>query len=176
MTDQLPGMEAVEKSATISDDGVYRYDLTRRWGTGLTALWIMLNPSTADAEADDQTIRTVSAISEHHGYGRLAVVNLYALRSRDPDELLHHPDPIGRGNREMIERWLADPDVGVVVAGWGAWRTKHKRSTFLPPRLNVEQMARDAGHDLFCINRLREGEPRHPLYAPFTSPLIVWSV
>jgi hypothetical protein len=37
-------------SATISECGRYRYDLIRRWREGDLMLWIMLNPSTADAQ------------------------------------------------------------------------------------------------------------------------------
>lgn len=172
---QLPGFAPTDiRDATISDDGVYRYDLTRRWATGPTALWIMLNPSTADAQDDDQTIRTIRGISTHNGCGALAVVNLYALRSRDPDALLRHPDPTGPRNAETIKRWLADRQVAFVVAGWGQWRTKHRNNPELPFRLNVEQFAKDELRTLLCIQRLKDGEPRHPLYAKHDSTLIPW--
>jgi hypothetical protein len=48
------------RTAVISEDGVYRYVLYREWDVQLpTILFIMLNPSTADGDSDDPTIRRV---------------------------------------------------------------------------------------------------------------------
>jgi hypothetical protein len=47
----------MEKSATLSPDGVYRYTLERVWAPSLPrVVWVMLNPSTADAEQDSPGI------------------------------------------------------------------------------------------------------------------------
>ena len=62
------GIEYIQNDAII--DGMYRYALTRRWKTpGLGIMWIMLNPSTADANEDDNTIPKVVKISKNHGFG-----------------------------------------------------------------------------------------------------------
>lgn len=48
----------MEKSAILSADRKYRYVLNRIWDeTKSTVVFIGLNPSTADEETDDQTIR-----------------------------------------------------------------------------------------------------------------------
>lgn len=85
--------------ADISACGAYRYRLDRLGallGRGAVN-FVMLNPSTADAEQDDPTIRRCLGYAFRWGFARLIVTNLYALRSTDPRALWEHPDPIGPG-------------------------------------------------------------------------------
>src|SRR5438552_14460864 len=71
--------------AEISPCGTWRYGLGRGWDPALPVLgWIMLNPSTADAKINDQTIRRVMTISRAAGYGAAWVANLFALPSPSP--------------------------------------------------------------------------------------------
>ena len=70
--------------AVISQDQLYRYFLWRRWGTGRVITWLMLNPSTADANTNDATIRKCIGFAKRWGYDGIHVLNLFALRSRDP--------------------------------------------------------------------------------------------
>jgi hypothetical protein len=91
-------------TAVLSDCGTYRYRLGRRWAEGPVDVWIMLNPSTADATVDDRTIRRCMEFSRRWGAGALVVGNLFALRATDPAELVRHPDPIGPDNDEHLTR------------------------------------------------------------------------
>src|SRR5437870_2889354 len=96
-----PGQRAesvAERDAKISDCGRYRYTLTRRVGVGGPLVWVMLNPSTADAEVDDPTIRRVMKFTEASDCGLAIVVNLFALRSPSPKALRGHADPVGPDN------------------------------------------------------------------------------
>lgn len=78
----------MERAAEFSGCGRYRYSLRRRWADGgPPACWIMLNPSTADAEKDAPTIRRCIGFSKAWGHNALVVVNLFALRSTDPTAL-----------------------------------------------------------------------------------------
>ena len=149
----------MSSSAVISECGRYRYELGRRWGEGLTAVFVMFNPSTADAEQDDPTIRRCIGFAESWGCGALRVVNLFALRATDPRELRDAMDPIGNENDGYIRRACARRDVCVVVAAWGAslqrWPVAKRR------RFAVERML---PADAVCLARTGDGIPRHPLF------------
>src|SRR5689334_16488446 len=77
----------VRKAASISECGRYRYSLHRWWGAGERLYFVMLNPSTADAEVDDPTIRRCMGFARTLGFDGIGVVNLYAFRATKPADL-----------------------------------------------------------------------------------------
>lgn len=159
----------MKRSAAISDDGLYRYRLERQWSTvpGVTT-FVMLNPSTADAEVDDPTIRRCMGFAKRWGHGRLVVVNLFAFRSSDPVELLEADDPIGPENRGHLSR--AARETGLIIAAWGAPKSKLYALQYMqvlearkalagPPTVTQAE-----GRSIFCLGVTKRGHPRHPLY------------
>jgi hypothetical protein len=155
-----------EMTSAAFIEGDYRYMLSRRWGNGATMKFIMLNPSTADASEDDPTIRRCIGFARREGLDGIHVVNLFALRSTDPDGLLHHPDPRGTRNAEFIVQALSMP--GPNVCAWGGWFDNHKNR---PKRINMVEMARRSGVGLHCLGFTKAGAPRHPLYLKRDTPL-----
>src|SRR5258708_25884820 len=105
-------LDGVEKGAVLSDDLVYRYELTRRWDSRPMVTWVMLNPSIADAEVDDLTVTKCCGFTQRWGWGGIRVVNLFALRATNPKELHDHPDPVGPKNMEAISEAILRDDVG----------------------------------------------------------------
>ena len=79
--------QRVIRSAIISACKTYRYRLERRFGDGPTLMFVMVNPSTADAEQDDPTIRKCIGFAERASYGRIIVGNKFAFRATDVREL-----------------------------------------------------------------------------------------
>jgi hypothetical protein len=155
-------------SATFSPDRTYRYALTRRWAAGgqVTA-FVMLNPSTADAADDDATIRRCIGFARRWDSAGLLVVNVFGLRSTDPDALATHPDPVGPDNDRVITAALAGEPVGQVVAAWGTNRVVH------PDRVQqIRALLHPLGLPLMCLGTSLAGHPRHPLYLPGNTPLI----
>ncbi|MFI5614681.1 DUF1643 domain-containing protein [Amycolatopsis sp. NPDC051903] len=151
-------------TAVVSDCGAYRYELSRVWGDPTRlARFLMLNPSTADAGADDPTIRRCVGYAKTWHLGGILVHNLFALRATDPAELAGHPDPTGPDN----DQWLTAPaPAAVTVAAWGAHATLHGRDR------HVRALLADAGVELHHLgDRTRDGHPRHPLYLPTTAQL-----
>lgn len=81
---------AVIRGAVISKCGKYRFQLWRIWDESKPLiLWIMHNPSTADAIKDDPTIRRIISFSKSWGYGGIYVGNLFPYRATDPKELMN---------------------------------------------------------------------------------------
>lgn len=151
--------------ARISDCGQYRYTLTRYWGDGPMAGFIMLNPSTADAMLDDPTIRRCIGFAKREGCGSLVVVNLYALRSIDPNALARHVLPIGPEWREHFDAAIAHTD-GPLIAAWGA------QSGIGVQAATAKQAIREAGRVALCLGKTKDGHPRHPLYVKGDAPLV----
>lgn len=155
--------DPIRKAAGISADQRYRYWLRRTWGPGPRALWVMLNPSTADARQDDPTIRRCVGFSRGWGFGGLAVVNLFAYRATDPDELAKlvaaGGDPIGPENEKAIAFEL-DASLEVVAA----WGSSGPGPLVADRAACVRDMIRKAGRPVWCLGTTNTLQPRHPLY------------
>jgi len=117
------------------------------------ALFIGLNPSTADEVADDPTIRRCKDFARRWGYGAVCVVNLFAYRATKPTELKAAPAPVGRAN----DRWLVRvaSKAAVVVAAWGVHGSFAGRDQAVISLLSVP---------LSYLAFTKGGHPRHPLY------------
>lgn len=156
------------KTATISADGRYRYMLTRRWDVfGPTVAWVMLNPSTADAEVDDPTIRRCMGFARDWGYGGIRVVNLYAFRATNPADLWKADDPVGPDNNINLRRVFREQllNKAPVMAAWGAFAKQDR----------VDEVLKMAGSErLQCLDVTQSGAPRHPLYLPKNSNRSHW--
>jgi hypothetical protein len=144
----------------ISDDGLYRYRLWRIWDHyAPKAVWIMLNPSTADAMHDDPTIRRCIGFAHTWGFGGIEVLNLYAFRATNPAELLKQADPVGPENDAVIRGVLNNLWAGKVIAAWGAHKGIHRRMNHV---VGIIQQSKY----IWCLARTKDGAPRHPLYIP----------
>jgi len=157
-------------SAVISDCGKYRYELTRKLSDkSKQCLFIMLNPSTADASENDPTIRRCINFAKNWDCGELIVVNLFAYRATDPKELRDRftADPVGPDNHHYVTRAInrvmsADElfgeEPGPVVCAWGAngaYMNQNQTTLGWIEGENVTPM---------CLKRTKDGHPSHPLY------------
>lgn len=156
--------------AIISPCGKFRYELTRSWGDGPTLTWVMLNPSTADAEVNDPTIRKVIGFSAKWGYDSIRVLNLFAYRATNPKELVEVIDPVGPENLELLKSLE-----GPVVTAWG---------TRIPKNI-ASQISQEAVYDsawanrlepYLCLGHTKNGYPRHPLYVSYNKEPESWNL
>lgn len=157
----------IESSAVLSDCGRYRYLLRRVWEHDKQrALFVMLNPSTADDKVDDATIRSCIRLSCGLGYGGFEVVNLFGLRATNPAELAEADDPIGPLNERVSAAAIVRCDT--VICAWGAHPMAQRHSRFL------HGLIRSHRPYAYCFGMTQSGAPRHPLYIKSGTPLAVY--
>lgn len=188
-------LEPMRRSASISSDGLHRYDLTREWWMdGEDPHWICfcgLNPSTADGLVDDATIRREIDFAKRFGANALIKVNLYSWRATQQADLRRaiaehgYFCVTGGGSNPIVVRPLARlypldlasavahavalarlPGGLGVVAAWGAGVSSLPHSEHLIQRL---------GSPLFCLGRTKHGYPKHPVRLAKTTRLELYS-
>ena len=149
----------------LSEDRLYRYRLSRMvsmFGDDVAA-WLMLNPSTADEEVDDPTIRRVMSFSAQWGYAQIVVVNLSPVRSPSPGQLRPVPDDVHELNIHevlMAARWSR-----TMIVAYGQHVSGVDRAQ------ETLDALRQTGIPLYCLGRTKGGHPRHPLYVPGNTKL-----
>lgn len=139
------------RSAEFSECGKYRYLLSRDWDVDKPiCLCIGLNPSTADAEKDDPTIRILIKALTHLGYGGLRMMNLYAIIESKSKNLGNYPDKLSNN-----DQWLEAIAYGVqqIVFCWGAFKGLEHR---------VKQV-RTLFPSAYCFGKSKDGHPIHPM-------------
>ena len=143
----------VLSSAEFSACRQYRYSLSRIWDPLLpTIAFVGLNPSTADENINDATVRRCIGFAKTWKYGGLILVNLFAFRSTDPVALRKTADPIGPENDASIIRHCESAKR--VVAAWGTHGCLLDRDEQV-----LGFLARP-----FCLGVTNGGAPKHPLY------------
>lgn len=151
----------MNKGAIISECGQYRYQLWRIWNPDKpTVLFICLNPSTADANIDDPTVRRLIGFAGKWGFGGFYLGNLFSYRSTSPVHMRVHIEPIGPENDHHLQL-LASKCTRIVFA-WGNDGNLHERSG------QIAEMFPGA----FCLGKTNSGQPKHPLYLSKSTELI----
>jgi hypothetical protein len=143
----------MNKGATISDDKKYRYSLYRIWDDELPKVAIVgLNPSTADENFDDPTIKRCIEFVKNWGYGGFYMLNLFAYRATDPNELSKVNDPVGKDNEKFILETISKVDK--VICAWG------NGGNYLNQNIKILSLINSP----YCLKINQSGEPSHPLY------------
>ena len=157
----------MDRTATLSTCRRYRYTLWRNWAGVLGenkgyAMFIGLNPSTADETEDDPTIRRCINFAKSWGYSGLCMTNLFAFRATKPDVMLAQDDPIGPENDRHLQHMAAK--AGVVIAAWGTSGVHMDRA----------EVVKGMVPKLHYLRLTKAGHPGHPLYLPSDLTPIPW--
>ena len=157
-------VDGIDYGAIFDINGRYRYSLWRAWSNDtLRIAFVLLNPSTADEQRNDPTIRRCMGFARAWNFGSMEVVNLFAYRATDYRELFKANDPIGEENNRFLMQ--AVERCSTVVVGWGT------RGTLLARDLQVLSLI--AGRkDVHCLGITKDGQPRHPLYVKGDTSLV----
>ena len=153
----------MKSSAILSEDRVYRYVLYRMWDRSKDcAIFIGLNPSTADETKNDPTIRRCMGFAKSWGYGSVYMLNLFAFRATDPDDLVEAEDPVGPRNDSYIQ--IITKYNGIIVAAWGnhgSWLNRDRQIQAMLP-------------GLYHLGLTKCGQPKHPLYLSAATKPRLW--
>jgi len=147
--------------AKLSLDEKHRYYLFRRFDDGPILAWVMLNPSSADAENDDPTIRRCISFAKREGYGAIEVYNLFTQRTSDPSEVdyenINEEDQRNQFNEMMFTQAKS------IVVAWGNVAKKNMQKSEMARALS-------GNTNLLCLGTTKSGQPRHPLYVRADQP------
>ena len=139
----------MNKSALFSDDRKYRYWLSRIWDdTKPKVMFIGLNPSTANEDKDDNTIRRVIGYARDWGYGGVYMCNLFPFVSTDPKLLT---DISTHDNDKILN--AISRECAACVFAWGAFKQAKEQAA------RVIKMFPDA----LVLTFNNDGSPHHPL-------------
>lgn len=152
--------------AVYSDCERYRYLLTRVWGPGPKALFVMLNPSTATEMQNDPTVERCERRARALGFGAFRVANIFAFRATDPRMMRATADPIGPDNDRTILEGL--PWADTVICAWGNHGLYRSRGA------EVEALLRKTGTPMSHLGMTNHAQPRHPLYLGYDAQPQPW--
>ena len=140
----------------------YRYILGTRGKKPLICIGI--NPSTAQPDALDNTLKSVERIALGNGYDSFIMFNVYAQRATDPDTMetecnkaLHH---------ENMEAFRYVLSISESPAVWAAWGTIIEKRPYLAECLrDMLNIGAEYGTAWLCAGKCsKKGHPHHPLY------------
>lgn len=153
--------------ATFSPCRLWRYSLWRRWSDCAPdhmVAFIGLNPSTADETKDDPTVRRCINYAKTWGFGGMVMLNAFAYRATDPNEMKRQTDPVGPENDACLIE--ASTLFAQMVACWGT------HGVWLGRQDHVAELLK--GRHLFHLGLTKGGSPRHPLYLPKSVEPVLW--
>lgn len=158
----------MDRDAVLSSCGLYRYWLKREWdGRDPQMVFIMLNPSTADALVDDATIRVCVGRAKRMGCGSIRVLNLFAYRATDPKAMMLAADPVGPENDAYIQSVMRSKPA-MVIAAWGVG------GNYMGRARKVSETCVAYGVPLHCLGTTKDGHPRHPLRIAYSVQPQLW--
>ena len=140
----------------------YRYILGTRGKNPLICIGI--NPSTAEPDNLDNTLKSVERIALGNGFDSFIMFNVYAQRATSPDDMEKVCNPeLHRENLEAFRYVLSISQQPTVWAAWGAIIEKRKYlSDCVRDMLLVGE---EYGAKWVCAGAItKKGHPHHPLY------------
>ena len=140
----------------------YRYILGTRGKNPLICIGI--NPSTAEPDNLDNTLKSVERIALGNGFDSFIMFNVYAQRATNPDAMEKVYNPLlHKENLEAFRYVLSISEKPAIWAAWGAIIEKRK---YLPHCVrDMVAVGQEYGATWHCAGAItKKGHPHHPLY------------
>ena len=160
-------------SAILSECGSYRYRLERQVAPMFITkpvMFIGINPSTADAENDDATVRKLIGFTQRWGYSSFILGNVFAWRSTDVRQLPERCKAIGPDNYRTLKAMMEE--AACIVPCWG--NTNKVPKTHRCQFEVVCAMLLIAEKPVRIFGRTNRGDPLHPLLLPYSTEMQTW--
>ena len=140
----------------------YRYILGTRGKNPLICIGI--NPSTAQPDDLDNTLKSVERIAQGNGFDSFIMFNVYAQRATDPDAMEHTCNEAL--HRENLEAFRYVLSISEAPAVWAAWGTIIEKRDYLPGCVrDMVAAGEEFGAKWYCAGAIsKKGHPHHPLY------------
>jgi len=152
-------VDTMEKDAKFSDCGKYRFWLSRIWENRLPKLMLIgLNPSTANAETDDPTIRSIIRIVGYNGFGGFYMTNLFPYITPKPSELDRSDKMLDYNDHILMRLRIGIPNICFC---WGTFDV-----------LGRDKVIKELFPHASCLGMNKDGSPKHPLFLKTKTDLI----
>ena len=160
-------------SAVISECNQYRYRLDRQvQDDGLVIAYFGINPSTADAYIDDQTVKKWKGFTQRMGGSRFIVGNVFAYRSTDVKALSLCEDPVGVRNAYYLYDMMSEADI--LIPCWG---NRHKVPEVLRQYVQqLEDVLLNSGKPVKTFGFTKSGDPKHPMMLGYDTEIVDWVI
>ena len=115
-------ISSLKGNCFISKKKEYRWNLTYEISKSKKEIiFIGLNPSLSDSFYLDNTTKKIIKICKNYNYGKISILNLFALISSDPKKLFTHKKPVGYLNDyyigQNLKHWSEDKECHLWL-GW----------------------------------------------------------
>lgn len=166
---RLPLSPDVKSSDAVfgGPDKCYRYLLRRTWDeTKPHAMFIMMNPSTADKEWDDRSVAKCGWFAREWGY----VGNTFAYIATDKKCLMGVESPVGPGNDKHLIKMAKLAKRVIFAYGQPGHKSLQDQGR------RVAKLLIDEGVKPKVLKLSKNGTPWHPLYLSKTSTPVPWKL
>lgn len=162
-----------KSGALFSNCRKYRYSLFRIWDEDKPmVMFIGLNPSTANENTDDPTIKSVCRIAANNGFGGVYMMNCFPIVSPDPSvlkEFWESPNPYVQHQDTLNRSYLTGTAkvCSAVVFAWGSFK--------IVSEVNRDKELLKMFPDALALSVNKNGSPKHPLYCKSDTKFIPFS-
>ena len=168
------------KQCLLSECRLYRWILEFQISNYQKELvFIGLNPSLSDNKFTDNTTKKIIKISTFNKYGKLKIINLFALISKNPENLKTHNNPIGFLNNQFINSSFRYWSENINCDLWLGWGNKGRLFSRNEQVLKILEKYKKSKQKRFLdsyepliIRKTKHHNPIHPLYCCDNSQFI----